>query len=147
MSLLVSLWVLPGLVAALTPFTYRQVLVPTRDALMTAFITGELFIVLPILTEACRDLVGKLEQADPHSRRLPDVLVPVSMALLTKYDKEYLGIVAETNGPKAGKACEGGGSWEFGAGGKKTDGCASCAEKDGCEQEQNVQATPKGGRA
>jgi Na+/H+-dicarboxylate symporter len=32
MALLVSLWVLPGLVAALTPFRYSQVLGPTRDA-------------------------------------------------------------------------------------------------------------------
>jgi len=96
------------------------------------------------LMELSQEFVGAMRT---HHTDLADVLVPVSMALLTKYDKEYLGIVAETNGPKAGKACEGGGSWEFGAGGKKTDGCASCAEKDGCEQEQNVQATPKGGRA
>ena len=78
MSLLLSLWVLPGLVAALTPFRYGQVLGPTRDALITAFIAGDLFIVLPILTEACKDLVGQLEQADAHTGNLPDVLVPAS---------------------------------------------------------------------
>jgi Na+/H+-dicarboxylate symporter len=77
-ALLVSLWVLPGLVAAVTPFRYGQVLGPTRDALMTAFIAGDLFIVLPILTEACKDLVGQLEQGPTHAGSLPDVLVPAS---------------------------------------------------------------------
>jgi Na+/H+-dicarboxylate symporter/ABC-type amino acid transport substrate-binding protein len=78
MALLVSLWVLPGLVAALTPFRYSQVLGPTRDALITAFIAGDLFIVLPILTEACKDLVKQLEPADSDAGGLPDVLVPAS---------------------------------------------------------------------
>ena len=77
-ALLVSLWVLPGLVAAVTPFRYGQVLGPTRDALITAFIAGDLFIVLPILTEACKDLVGQLEQGTSHAGSLPEVLVPAS---------------------------------------------------------------------
>jgi len=77
-ALLMSLWVLPGLVAALTPFRYSQVLGPTRNALITAFIAGDLFIVLPILTEACRDLVGQLDQGESHPGSLPDVLVPAS---------------------------------------------------------------------
>ena len=55
MALLVALWVLPGLVAALTPFRYRDVLGPTRDALITAFMAGNLFIVLPILIQACKE--------------------------------------------------------------------------------------------
>jgi len=77
-ALLVSLWVLPGLVAAVTPFRYSQVLGPTRDALITAFIAGDLFIVLPILTEACKDLVSQLEQGTSHAGGLPEVLVPAS---------------------------------------------------------------------
>jgi Na+/H+-dicarboxylate symporter len=39
-ALLVALWVLPGLVSALTPFGYREVLGPTRDALITAFMAA-----------------------------------------------------------------------------------------------------------
>jgi Na+/H+-dicarboxylate symporter/ABC-type amino acid transport substrate-binding protein len=77
-ALLVSLWVLPGLVAALTPFRYSQVLGPTRDALITAFIASDLFIVLPILTEACKDLVRQLRPEDSDAGSLPDVLVPAS---------------------------------------------------------------------
>jgi Na+/H+-dicarboxylate symporter len=77
-ALLVSLWVLPGLVAAVTPFRYGQVLGPTRDALITAFIAGDLFIVLPILTEACKDLVSQLEPGTSRTGSLPEVLVPAS---------------------------------------------------------------------
>lgn len=75
-ALLVSLWVLPGLVAALTPIRFSEIFGLTRDALLTAFIVGDLFIVLPVLTEASRTLVerhGLVEAAT-----LPEAIVPVS---------------------------------------------------------------------
>ena len=77
-SVLLALWVLPGLVAAVTPIPYREVLGPTRDALITAFIAGDLFIVLPILTDACKGLVEKHGIVDADSASLPDVIVPAS---------------------------------------------------------------------
>lgn len=78
MALLVALWVLPGLVAALTPFRYRDVLGPTRDALITAFMAGDLFIVLPILIQSCKELLQQLRPTDENAAALPDVIVPVS---------------------------------------------------------------------
>ena len=78
MALLVALWVLPGLVAALTPFRYRDVLGPTRDALITAFMAGNLFIVLPILIHSCKELLQQLRPTDENAATLPDVIVPVS---------------------------------------------------------------------
>jgi Na+/H+-dicarboxylate symporter/ABC-type amino acid transport substrate-binding protein len=77
-SLLVAIWVLPGLVAALTPIPYREVLGPTRDALITAFVAGDLFVVLPILIESCKDLLARFHATDDRSVSLPDVLVPAS---------------------------------------------------------------------
>jgi Na+/H+-dicarboxylate symporter len=77
-ALLLALWVLPGLVAALTPFGYREVLGPTRDALITAFMAADLFIVLPILIQACKELLEKHRLVDDKSRTLPDVIVPTS---------------------------------------------------------------------
>ena len=55
-ALLVSLWVLPGLVAALTPIRVNEIFALTRDALITAMVAGDLFIVLPALTEASKTL-------------------------------------------------------------------------------------------
>ena len=77
-ALLVALWVLPGLVSALTPFRYKEVLGPTRDALITAFMAADLFIVLPILIQACKELLERHRLVDEHTRSLPDVIVPTS---------------------------------------------------------------------
>jgi Na+/H+-dicarboxylate symporter/ABC-type amino acid transport substrate-binding protein len=77
-ALLVVLWVLPGLVSALTPFSYKEVLGPTRDALITAFVAADLFIVLPILIQACNELLERHRLIDDRTRALPDVIVPTS---------------------------------------------------------------------
>ena len=75
-GLIVSLWVLPGLVAALTPIRARDVLGESREALITAFIAGDLFIVLPGLMQASRTLLSRLSDHEPS--RLPEVIVPAS---------------------------------------------------------------------
>jgi Na+/H+-dicarboxylate symporter len=76
-SLLLGLWVLPGLVAALTPVPYRALISRTRDALMTAFMTTSLFAVLPLITEEAKALLrdhARVDEGDPTT----DVIVPAS---------------------------------------------------------------------
>jgi Na+/H+-dicarboxylate symporter/ABC-type amino acid transport substrate-binding protein len=77
-ALFVSLWVLPGLVAALTPIRARDLLRESQDSLLTAFIAGDLFIVLPGLTQASRTLLGRLAPGSEEPGRLTDVIVPAS---------------------------------------------------------------------
>src|SRR5687767_6911549 len=77
-ALLVSLWVLPGLVAALTPIRVRDIFALTRNALLTAFVAGDLFIVLPVLIEASKTLIERLELPNPSAAALPEVIVPAS---------------------------------------------------------------------
>ena len=77
-SLLLSLWVLPGLVAALTPIPYGALLAGTRDALVTAFMTSSLFVVLPMLTEQTKRLLREHGGLQAHDETLPDVIVPAS---------------------------------------------------------------------
>ena len=77
-ALLVSLWVLPGLVAALTPIRVRDIFALTRNALLTAFVAGDLFIVLPVLIEASKSLLEQVKPNDPQSAAMPDVIVPAS---------------------------------------------------------------------
>ena len=77
-ALLVSLWVLPGLVAALTPIRVRDILAHTRNALITAFVAGDLFIVLPVLIASSRMLIERDGLAGPAESGLPDVIVPAS---------------------------------------------------------------------
>jgi Na+/H+-dicarboxylate symporter/ABC-type amino acid transport substrate-binding protein len=77
-SLLLSLWVLPGLVAALTPVPYRAIVSRTRDALVTAFMTTSLFAVLPLLTEQAKALVRDYAHVDDRQAGTADVIVPAS---------------------------------------------------------------------
>ncbi len=77
-ALIVSLWVLPGLVAVLTPIRARDVLSVSRDALITAFIAGDLFIVLPSLMQASSTLLNRLSPASEEPGRLTEIIVPAS---------------------------------------------------------------------
>jgi Na+/H+-dicarboxylate symporter/ABC-type amino acid transport substrate-binding protein len=77
-ALLLSLWVLPGLVAALTPVPFRALMSRTRDALIMAFMTTSLFAVLPLLTEHVKALLREHAPGAERDEALPDVIVPVS---------------------------------------------------------------------
>ena len=74
--LLLSFWVFPGLVACLTPIPARRVLQVTRDVLITAFITGDLFIVLPALIERSKILLREHDALATEDGSPPDVIVP-----------------------------------------------------------------------
>ena len=76
MSLLLTLWILPGLVACLTPIPARRILQSTRDALITAFITGELFIVLPALIDRSKALLGEHGNPQAEEGAPAEVIVP-----------------------------------------------------------------------
>jgi Na+/H+-dicarboxylate symporter/ABC-type amino acid transport substrate-binding protein len=62
---LLALWILPGLVTALLRLRRRDVVGASRDALITAFATGSVFIVLPIIVTRSHEL---LRAADPQHR-------------------------------------------------------------------------------
>jgi Na+/H+-dicarboxylate symporter/ABC-type amino acid transport substrate-binding protein len=80
-ALLLTLWVLPGLVAALTPIPHRVVLTRTRDALIMAFSTGSLFVVLPLLAEQSRTLVREFTTVSERDQHLPEVIIPAAYNL------------------------------------------------------------------
>ena len=70
-ALLVSLWVLPGLVAALTPIRARDILRESQNSLITAAIAGDLFIVLPALT-AGEPPIARSARSRQRRTRAPD---------------------------------------------------------------------------
>ena len=79
--MVMALWILPGLVASLTPLRYRDVVGPVRDVLVTAFATGNLFIVLPMLADRSHEVIKRClesEEDEEEARRLVDVIVPTS---------------------------------------------------------------------
>lgn len=77
-AILLSMWVLPGLVAALTPIPYRALLSRSRDALLMAFMTTSLFAVLPLLTEQAKALVREYAGGGADADSMADVIVPAS---------------------------------------------------------------------
>ncbi|HEX7136755.1 MAG TPA: cation:dicarboxylase symporter family transporter [Vicinamibacterales bacterium] len=78
MSLVISLWVLPGLVAALTPVPYRALMSRTRDALVLAFMTTSLFAVLPLIIEETKALLREHANVGGEQDAATDVIVPAA---------------------------------------------------------------------
>jgi Na+/H+-dicarboxylate symporter len=77
-AIFLTFWVLPMLLAPLTPFKYRDVMGLTRDALVTAFTTGNLFVVLTVLTESCKELFAKYDLKQEKTDNYVDVIIPIS---------------------------------------------------------------------
>ncbi len=50
----------------------------TRDALVTAFTTGNLFVVLTVLTESCKKLFARYDLAKEKTDTYVDVIIPIS---------------------------------------------------------------------
>ena len=75
---LLALWLMPGLVSALTPIGYRELFVRIRDGVVLAALTGELFVALPILAAASKELVQRHSPPEAGTGELTDVIVPAS---------------------------------------------------------------------
>jgi ABC-type amino acid transport substrate-binding protein len=58
-AVLLSLWILPALLACCTPYSEREILVNSRDMLITSFIIGNTFVVLPLIVDAVKRLLAQ----------------------------------------------------------------------------------------
>jgi proton glutamate symport protein len=78
-GLFLMLIVLPWLIATCTPFGYRDVWRVSRGAMLTAFATGKLIVVLPILVEETERLfAARHNTADKPGSPLVEVLYPLA---------------------------------------------------------------------
>jgi Na+/H+-dicarboxylate symporter/ABC-type amino acid transport substrate-binding protein len=77
-ALLMTFGVLPALVMLLTPFGYQEIIGATKDALLMAFATDNLLIVIPMLSDHGKELLRKGAGASAESESSVDVIVPVS---------------------------------------------------------------------
>lgn len=81
-ALFLGLWVLPTLVAALTPLGYLQILRALRTPLITGFATGSTLVVLPMLLEQCKTLITNAqtqvsETAKERYESKVKILIPI----------------------------------------------------------------------
>jgi Na+/H+-dicarboxylate symporter/ABC-type amino acid transport substrate-binding protein len=74
---LLSFVVLPGLVAAITPLSMRSVLGSSRDAALTAFATGKLFAVLPMVMKGAEELLVSTGIPRERAQAAADMYVPL----------------------------------------------------------------------
>jgi len=77
-SLYLALWVLPVLISTLTPFRYRDVFRYSKEALLTAFFTQNVFIILPMLIDASKKLFKDYGLNSDDTDSLSEVIVPVT---------------------------------------------------------------------
>ena len=79
-ALALGLWVLPGLIAVLTPLRYGNIVRALRTPLITAFATGSSLIVVPLLIEQCRQLIADAEiygkESQEKAESSVEVLIP-----------------------------------------------------------------------
>ena len=75
--ILLSFLLLPALVASCTPFRYRDCLDVTLQAMITAFATAKLVVVLPMLIEETKKLFERYESLTDEVRADVDVIYPL----------------------------------------------------------------------
>ena len=78
MSVVLTFLVFPMIVTSLTPIKYREVLSISRSALVTSFTTGNLFIILPLITDQVKLLLRSQPNSDEDNQNLPEVIIPVT---------------------------------------------------------------------
>jgi Na+/H+-dicarboxylate symporter/ABC-type amino acid transport substrate-binding protein len=71
-------WLLPNLIASCTPFSRREIWLASRDALVTAFATGKVLVVLPMLIENTKLLLKRRESQAPDAAETVEVLYPLA---------------------------------------------------------------------
>jgi Na+/H+-dicarboxylate symporter/ABC-type amino acid transport substrate-binding protein len=73
-----AIFTLPMLVAWATPFTYREVFKEAKLAMVTAFATGTVLVVLPMIAEKTKELLSEHNLESDDADSAIDVLVPTA---------------------------------------------------------------------
>ncbi|ABV86566.1 cation:dicarboxylate symporter family transporter [Shewanella pealeana] len=77
MTIILTYWVLPGILMVITPFSYRDITGIAKDAMITAFAAGNIFIVIPILIERTKELFHKYNIGSQQSDDYANIIIPV----------------------------------------------------------------------
>jgi len=105
LALVLSFLVLPALIAAVTPFKYREVLSTFRATLLTIFATGKIIVVLPQLIDDVKRLFALRQIEDPEVDAAADILMPLAypfpnlgtlvIMMFVPFSAWYLGLTLE----------------------------------------------------
>lgn len=78
LCLLLTFWLLPWIIASLTPVTYTQALRIAKSSVVTAFATGNIFIVIPVIVDECKQIMREHESLSDDAETLIEILVPIA---------------------------------------------------------------------
>ncbi|MFS1439744.1 cation:dicarboxylate symporter family transporter [Shewanella sp. 10N.286.48.A6] len=78
LCLLLTFAVLPWIVSSLTPITYRQTVNISKASLVTAFATGNIFIVIPVIIAECKQIMREHNNLTEDGVTLIEILVPIA---------------------------------------------------------------------
>lgn len=76
--LLVTLVVMPLLITSCTPFSYRKIAHESRNVLLTVFIVGSVFVVIPLLIKVINRLFHSHVTTEHEQARIPDLVLPLA---------------------------------------------------------------------
>ncbi len=76
--LILAFFALPALAARATPFSYREVIKDARLAMVTAFATGTVLVVLPMIAEKTKELLERKGMKSDIAISAVDALVPTT---------------------------------------------------------------------
>jgi len=66
LALITALWLVPAIVANITPLRHLEILRELRAPMLTAFATGSTLVVLPMLAESCKRLIASATAERPR---------------------------------------------------------------------------------
>lgn len=76
-SLILAFIIIPLIVTMVTPFKYRDILNISKDAILTAVVTENLFIILPIIAANTKELLEKYRDFSNEDESQADVIIPI----------------------------------------------------------------------
>lgn len=76
--MLTTMIILPLLIMCCTPFTYKQIFQASRDALLTAFVVGSVFVIIPLLTRGIYQLFQTHKTTFGKHVQLPELVLPLA---------------------------------------------------------------------
>lgn len=77
MTIVLTYWILPLIVASFTPFKHKDIAFIAQDAMITAFAAGNIFIVLPLLIERTKELFKNYDINNEGVETYPNIIIPV----------------------------------------------------------------------
>ncbi len=76
--LLLTFWVLPSLISALTPIKFKDFFNISKSTLITIFATGKIIVVLPQLIDNIKEILSRENLSNEENENAVDIMMPLA---------------------------------------------------------------------